>query len=677
MHRPRRILSPVLVLLLAACGGSEPAETGPPDQQAWERLGITKSEGAFSEATSALDEVPIDEKPVAGENYEPVFPPPIPFDPSEWKTNPPPPTVAVPDAPHGGELRLAWLSFPPTLRTEGPNSRLSTLSDVHNLVYETLLGYDVVRGDYVPVLATHWWISDDKLTYRFRIDPEARWSDGTEVTADDVVATIEHLKNPDRKDPAVSSQWNEYIESAKMLDKLTVEIRAKKPYWRTMVMLAFAYIYPAAYIRMDGQTYLEDWNWRLPPGSGPYELRSGDMEKEVSLTLTRRRDWWQGDRPENRGTFNFDRVKWIVVRDQELMYQKFLAGELDLYLVGRAQRWVEELDNEPSVRQGRVQMRKIYSRVPEGYGGYCFNMRNPPFDDVRVREAFAHLFNREKLFAKFFFFQYEYIDSYFPGQPWARPDARRVHYRPERARELLADAGWTHRNADGWLVNDAGERFPTLTLEYPYQSWTRIHSVFQNDLKEQAGIELELKVIDSSALLKKVWEYQFQLVFWSWTAGIFPNPEFQFHSKYANRPQTNNLNGFANERADEIMDAYKVEFDAKKRVELLQELDRILFDAHPYALNWYAPFFRIIYWDRYGHPPEYAAAYTRDVNNVIAYWWLDPGKKAALEAATRAGRGLYPDRPLNQAEDVDQTWWVGHEEPMKDDADSSETGDAR
>ena len=659
--RPFRPLFVLAVLVLAACGG----ESGPSraiDPAALRALGVAENEAELDAALAGMQDAPIDPPPRVGVDYHPEFPPDLPFDPAEWLTNEPSPGVAMPDAKKGGILRLAWLSWPPTLRTEGPNARLSTLSDMQDLVYETLLDWDWEKSDFVPRLATHWQILPDRKTFRFRLDPAARWSDGRSVTADDVVATFEHLRNPDRKDPS-ADQWRGRIRSARALDRLTVEIAANEPEWRSMMNFGLTWIYPAAYIRMDGETYLDEWNWKLPPGSGPYELRTDDIHKGRSIGLRRRLDWWAATKPGNRGMFNFDEIVWEVVRDEELMYQRMLADELDVYVVNKAQRWVDELDREEKVRQGWIQKRKVYTLNPEGVSGYCFNMRVPPFNSRNVRLAFAHLFNREELFAKFFYYQYEYTDSYWPAQPWSRPGAERVRYDPKRARELLAADGWVRRDRQGFLVKEGGERFPELLLEFDDPGWERILAVTKTDLMDEAGIQLTLKYIDSTALLKKVWEHRYTVTWWGWTGESFPEPEFSYHSKYANVPQSNNLNGFADPEADRIMEAYKVEFDAKKRREMLQRLDRILFDAHPYALGWYAPYFRVIYWDRFGHPPEYASRYGRDVMNIISYWWFDPERDRATRENREAGRGNHPSMPLNQSDETELRYWMTHERP--------------
>lgn len=674
-HRHPRLGAFVLLLLLAlapACGSAPETRQAPTydREAAWKTLGLDGQPEEFEKGLEGLRDLELDPPAEVGEGYAPTFPPDLPFDAQEdgWKTAVPQDFVAEPNARRGGTLRLAIPDFPPTMRTEGPNSRLSTLSDIHNLIYETLLDYDVSRGEYLPRLATHYWVGPDRKTFRFRIDPRARWADGTPVTADDVKATLEHLRREDRKDPSVAEHYDQMIADVNVLDRLTVEVVAKEPRWMTLVDIGLGTkIYPAAYIRMDGDTYLTDWNWKLPPGSGPYSLAPEDVVKGRSITVHRRTDWWAEQDPSSRGMYNFESVRWDIILDDELTYLKFLAGELDAMMIMRAQQWVDDVDRAPPVRMGWVQKRKIYTMEPQGYGGYCFNMRSAPFNDRNVREAFAHLFNREKLFEKFFFYQYEYIDSYFPGQIYSRENAERVQFDPRRARELLAASGWTRRDSEGYLVNDRGQRFPVLTLEFASPSFQRIHQVVKDDLWRQAGIRMDLKVVDQASLLKKVWEYKYTVTFFNWTASLFPDMEMQFHSKHANVPQTNNLNGFRNERADRIMEAYKTEFDAARRLEMMQELDTILFREHPYALGWYAPYFRILYWDHFGHPPEYTDRFTASLNAIIKYWWFDPEKRRHTEENRTTNQPNYPDRPLHQSDAVEHRYWIENETPMKED----------
>lgn len=670
------ILSVLVMTLVAACSPSPP--TTPYDDAYWaahssERdaayaaLKLEQSEESLDAATAKLPEVSLDAPPKIGEDYNPSFPAELPFEASRWLTTVPSPSVADPRATRGGQLKVAIQSFPPTIRSEGPNSRLSTLSTIHGLIYETLLDYDFTLGDFVPALATHWQIGDDKKTFRFRLNPKARWADGRPVTADDVVATFEHLKNPDRKDPSTARYYSELIKEAKALDRLTVEVKAAEARWRSMISIGLSTVYPAAYMRMDGETYIQEWNWKLPPGTGPYTLSPADIKKGRSITLRRRNNYWDEGNPHKRGTYNFGEVRFEVVRDRELMYQKLLAGELDMYFVSTAQRWVDEIDKETAVNHGWIQKRRIWNRAPNGLGGYCFNMRVAPFDSRNVRLAFAHLFNREKLFAKYFFYQYEYMDSYYPGQVYARPDAKPVRFDADRARALLATDGWSVRNDAGQLTKEDGTLFPLLTLEIANAgpASMRIHNLVKDELWREAGIRMELKEVDGSSLLKRVWDQKFQVVYWFWSAGMFPSPEFQYHSKFADQKQSNNLNGLNIPEVDKLIDAYKYEFDGRKRQAILQQMDKHVFEAHPYALSWYAPYFRVLYWNKFGHPREYASRFGSDLNNILFLWWHDKEREKTMLSDRAAGRATYPDKPVNQYDTVEQDYWMHNDVPME------------
>jgi microcin C transport system substrate-binding protein len=674
------IMVPVITGLLAGMSGcgfqTDHADRFPPEffqerpdlrAQLWSEIGLTGSETEFDTVMTKLPEVVLDPPPEIGVNYYPEFPPDVPFNPDEWETNSPGPSIADPNAIRGGMLRYAISSYPPTIRTDGPNSSLSTLSDIHGLIYERLLGYDSTLGRYTPGLATHWQVGEDRRTFRYRLNPDARWADGRPITSDDVLATIEHLQNPDRQMPSTNQFWNNLVESVQIIDRLTVEIRVHEPRWRNMLSISAGLaIYPAAYIRMDGETYLNEWNWKLPPGSGPYELREDDIRLGRSITLRRRDNYWDEDNPSMRGVYNFDAIRMEVVRDAELIYQKFLAGELDVHIINTGQRWVEEVEQEYAVQMGWIQRRRIWNRSPSGYGGYCFNMRNPPFDNRNVRLAVTHLFNREELFSKYFFYQYEYMDSYFPGQDWARPDAEPVRFNPHEARRLLRAEGW-ERDRSGRLVRkDDGTPFPKLTFELAGDSSSalRIHNLFRDTLWREAGIEMELKQVDSASLSKRVWEHQFQLVYWFWTASLYPNPEFPFHSRFAHQTQSSNLAGIQIPEVDELVVDYQFEFDYDRRVEMLQRVDKLVFDEHPYALAWYTPSFRLMYWDKFGHPDEYASRFGSHLNNVIAFWWFDPEKAKRTEANQAARKPNYPGKELNQYDDVEQDWWMHNDFPM-------------
>lgn len=558
----------------------------------------------------------------------------------EWTTNKNFSNVGSPKAKKGGELRTIIQRWVPTLRRLGPGSNLTTITDIHGLTHETLLVLHPETSKFMPKVATHWRVSDDKKTFWFKLDPRAKFADGSQITSDDIVASYELLVNPDIQDPSISKLYSDYYEKPVAVDARTVMIKAKVLSWRAMHYIALSMqIYPAKQGRMPGDVYLKEFNWKQLMGSGPYHIANPtqDVKDSHSILLTRREDYWRKDLPGARYLYNFDRLRFVVVTDQGLAFQKLKAGELDYMQVYRSQRWVEETGDD-SFKQGHLQKRKVFNQIPNSFSGYMFNMRKWPFDDKQVRLAFAYAFNREKLFSEFFFNEYEYIDSYYPGQQWGNPKNRKIRYNPRRASRYLEQAGYTKRNDDGVLVHEKTGRALEFELEYDQKSAERIHRPVVEDLKK-IGIKMTLKLVDPNALTERVGERKFLLVFRSWRGILFPNPLTAWHSDLAQKEHNNNLTGFADPEVDALMTEYDKTFEHDKQVEILRKVDSIIFKSYCTALGWYAPFTRLAYWDRYGMP-DTVLSRTGDQSDTWSFWWYDAEKDAALKAAIASKSAL-------------------------------------
>lgn len=559
------------------------------------------------------------------------------FDPSGWKTNNDFPLIGSPKAVKGGTLRYYWTSFPTTLRGVGPNNNQMSNFEIQGMVYESLIGLHPETLEYIPGLADYWKVSPDKRTFYFHINPKARWADGSPVTSEDVVATWDFMVRKDIKDPYNNMIWGESYERPVAVGPGVVSVRTKKVHWRLFYYFGGMTIYPAKELRgLTGEKYLKDYNWKMLMGSGAYELKPEDIKNQQSITLTRRKDYWGENERFNIGLGNFDKLNWQIILDEDLAWEKFKKGDIDYFYVLKAQRWKEETDFE-KVKKGWIQKRKIFTDSPQGFGGFAFNMRKPPFNDRNVRKAFAYLFNRERLINKLFFDEYTFIDSYFPGGIWANPDNPKIRYNPRMARMLLARAGWKHRNKDGWLVNDKGEIFE-ITLEYGVPSYDRIHKVIQEDLAK-AGIKMNLKLLDYNTLQKKVGERNFVLHFQSWGGLLFPNPENSWSSELADKNDNNNMTGFKNAEVDALCKKYDATEDRKEQQRIIRRIDELIFREYPYALAWGSGFSRILYYNKFGHPDKY---FTRigDYRNIKSMWWLDPEKEKALDKAMKTGGQL-------------------------------------
>ena len=544
------------------------------------------------------------------------------------------PLIGDPGAREGGVLRYAIREYPATFRIYGPNANTTFISMMGSLVYQRLVSIHPETLEFIPMLAEAWEIGGDRKTFRFRLDPEARWADGRPVTPEDVLFSWELATNPAIKDPYTTELFSTF-ERPVIEDPHTVKIVAKTLHWRNFMFVgANLDILPAHTYR--GKEYLETFQWQIPNGSGPYAL--GEFRKGQTIEFQRRKDFWARDRRAFRGTHNFDTIRFIIIRDPNLELEKFKKGELDFYGVGVARRWIEELTPEKihAMSMGWIQKRKIYTRAPSGINGLAFNTRRKPFDDVRVRKALALLYDRDKLLEKLFYNEYLPMDSYFPGSVFENPGNEKITYNPEKARELLSEAGWAGRNSRG--IREKDGQTLSFTLIYGSQENERHLTVYQQDLR-RAGIEMNLKLTNFATMWKLIDDRSFDVANVAWSGMIFPNPEFSFHSRYADQSQTNNITGFKNQRVDQILEAYPGMFDLNERIRALREMDGLIHREHPYMLNWYAPFSRVLYWNRFGMPPFYLSK-MGDMDDILTLWWFDPEKDRALKEA------MNTDKPL-------------------------------
>jgi len=316
------------------------------------------------------------------------------------------------------------------------------------------------------------------------------------------------------------------------------------------------------------------------------------------------------------------------VRDQNLAFEMFKRGDIDQYVVNISRQWIEEM-NFDRVQRGMIQKRKIYNEEPVGIQGLAFNTRRQPWSDIRVRQGLAHLLNRDLLIQKLFFNEYEPQNSYHAGGVYENPNNPTMPYDPERALALLAEAGWNQRDGQGRLVRNGSPLI--IELLYSAQSSEPFLTIYQEDLR-RVGIGLNLRLVTPETLFQLVMQRQFDLVSLGWGGLLFPNPETSFHSRLADLNNNNNVTGFKNARVDQLLTAYDREFDQQKRIEIIREIDGILANAHHYILEWQAPFQRIAYWNKFGHPEGYLTRFG-DYRDIATLWWVDPAKEQQLGQA--------------------------------------------
>ncbi|NOT28235.1 MAG: ABC transporter substrate-binding protein [Acidobacteria bacterium] len=547
-----------------------------------------------------------------------------------WETNTDYDLIGDPRAVKGGLLKIGTMTdFPSTLRYYGPNVTAWNQM-LHGMVYETLLGLHPTTLAWIPAIATHWQISEDKLTFRFRIDPNSKFSDGTPVTSEDVVASWRLVVDKGLQDPARTLVYSNF-EPPVAESRYLVSVRAKNVNWQNFLYFSGLYIYPAHILKtLTGETYVREYNYKMLPGTGPYVVGEQDVEKGKMVRIRRRQDYWAEKHRRNIGTSNFDQVQQVVVRDRNLEFEMFKKGDIDYYLVNRAQMWVEDL-NYANITRGLNQKRKIFNHNPQGIQGVAINTRREPLNDVRVRKALRYLFNRESMIEKLMYNEYVLVDSMFPSSVYENPKNEKIRYDPQKAMQLLTEAGWSQRDAQGRLTKN-GQPL-NIEIVYADQASERFFTVYQEDLRK-VGVTLNLRLTTFETLVKLLDERTFGMASIAYTGEVFPSPEQNWRGRLADEKNTNNITGFKNARADQIIDAYGKEFDFDKRVALLQEFDSILANEHHWILEWTAPYERVVYWNKFGQPPGYITR-IGDYRDILTLWWFDPDRSAQLDAALR------------------------------------------
>jgi microcin C transport system substrate-binding protein len=628
------------IFLASACGGG----SKPPAPAS-----SSSAPAAANRANVSLDK-----------NSYPVFPnadagadPSVPaeqggkgFKGEGWQTNTDFDLIGDPRAVKGGVFREAMNDFPTTLRLVGPNVSVWNQT-VQSLVYESLLGLQPTTLEYIPALATHWQVSADTMTLRFRIDPNARFNDGVAVTSEDVIATWKLNVDKTVQDPFRNSMFGDF-EQPVAESKYIVRVKSKKPGWTALYYFSGMSIYPAHLLKaLTGAQYIKEYNDKMLPGSGPYFVTPADVDKGKTVHIRRLPNYWAEKSRRNIGTGNFDEIREITVRDRNLELEMVKRGDLDFYVVNRASMWVQEL-NFDKIQNGLIQKRKVWNHAGNSISGLAFNTRRPPYNDIKVRKALRLLFNRDLMIEKITFNEYLPQNSVFPGTIYENPNNEKIKYDPQQAVQLLAEAGWKDRNAQGQLVK-AG-RPMVLELLYYDHAAERFYTIYQEDLRK-AGITLNLRYVTPETGFKLIDDQQFDMFSVSYGGGgPFPTPAQFFKSDQADQKASTNITGFKDKHVDDLLAQYETELDVHKRAAVLREIDGIVTAQHHYLLEWYGPYQRMVYWNKFGQPK---GVITRigDYRDPVSMWWIDQEKNRKLEEALRD-----PSKKLEVGPSEDKYW---------------------
>jgi peptide/nickel transport system substrate-binding protein len=513
---------------------------------------------------------------------------------------------ANPDAPKGGRLVEGILgtfdSLNPLIVRGAPVQQVRGLPLERGLVLESLM----VRGNDEPFtlygLLAKTLETDDARSYvTFHLDPQARFSDGKPVLAEDVLFSWALLRDKGRLNHRI---YYSKVVKAEAIDPLTVRFDLTGVGDRELpLVLGLMPVLPKHAV--DPATF-EETSMTPPIGSGPYRITA--VNPGASVTFTRNPDYWGRDLPVNRGQWNFDEVRLDFYREANGLFEAFKRGLYDFRVETEPLRWHDGYDF-PAARNGEVIRDTIKIAMPQPSEFLVFNTRRPVFSDIRVRQALTLLHDFEWINRNYFFGLYAHSGGYFAGselsaygrppddrerellKPFAshvRPDILEGSYRLpvtdgsgrdraslRSALKLLSEAGY---DLDGTVLRQRSTKTPlTFEILVSTRDQERIALAYTRDLK-RAGIDATVRSVDAVQFDQRRLGYEYDMVQNRWDQSLSPGNEqwFYFGSQAADSQGTRNYMGAKDPAIDAMITAILEARGQAAFASTVRALDRVL-----------------------------------------------------------------------------------------------------
>ncbi len=545
---------------------------------------------------------------------------------------------ANPNAPEGGRIVFGSVGGFDSLNPYLPLGRAPWEIQAHTV--ESLLGrsWDEPFTLY-GLLARSVETPLNRAWVEFELRPEARFSDGTQVTVEDVIWSMRTLAEHGR--PNFRNVWSK-VSGVRQTAPLRIRFDFSEPDREAPLILGLAPILSRA--QFADRSFEETTDAPLI-GSGPYVVAAYEPDRFLSL----RRDpaYWGRHLPFNAGRNRLDEIRVEFFRDGTALFDAFRAGEISFFREADMARWRDgSVDSGPEIIRAEIPHAR-----PTGMYGFVFNTRRPLFSDIRVREALTLAFNFEWINATMLDGAYARIESYFDNSPLAHQGAAEGFereilephaaalpegaldraYRPpssegdrrnrrnlRRAARLLEEAGWRVR--DGALANAQGEPF-ALEILLGSSAEERIAGVFRDALAT-LGIDATVRLVDSAQYQARRTEYDFDMIVNRWGLSLSPGNEQRFYwgGEGVETPGTRNYMGVNSPAVDAAIDALLSARRAQDFVAAARALDRALAHGIYVIPFWYSPVSRIYHDSRLRYP-ERIPLYGDWIGWAPDVWW--------------------------------------------------------
>lgn len=565
-----------------------------------------------------------------------------------WENGMDQPEIGSDSAKKGGVLNQEIQEYPPTFRPFGPDSNHSFRGKFYDDVELSLVALHPDTLEVIPGIAEEWAVAPDNQEVFYRINPNARWSDGEPIVADDVLMAFYVFRSDYAAAPYSKQYFTEEFAHVTKYDDLTVSIRraTAKPkiaYYADVLPL------PRHFYREFGPDYPQRYQWRVKPVAGPYIIDEEKTRKGRSITLRRIEDWWARDRKFYKNRFNPDFLHFRLVRSSEKIFELFKNAELDIYLLNDPLFWHQKTEVDPFY-DGYIKKAVFYNDYPRIPRGLYINTSKPLLEDRNIRIGMQHATNVQKLIDFDFRGDYTRTDIYAGGYgEVSEPTIRSRAFDPAKAREYFAQAGFKERGKDGILVREDGTRLSITISTQQDPLANRILLRFKEEAKK-AGLEYNIEALDGTAFFQKVMDKRHEVCLWGW--GVTPPyPDYfqGFHSSNAYdegsdtpKPNTNNITVSVDPRFDEHSVAIRKATTEEEIREQAWAMEHAIHDFAPWVPTYHRAYYRFGYWRWVRFPEETFNARVSLEPDEAHVLWIDPVVKAETLAAMRSGE-TYPE----------------------------------
>lgn len=546
------------------------------------------------------------------------------------------------NAPKAGELRLGEEG---TFDNLNPVIDRGTVAAGAGIIYDTLMkrSEDEVFGTY-GLLAEAVSYPDDMSSVTFRLRPEAKWADGQPVTPEDVIFSLEKLK----EHSALYSGYYRHVTGAEKTGDRDVTFRFDEKNNRELPSIVgdFPVLPKHWWEGKDAQGKQRDISRTTlepPMGSGPYKI--GAVQPGSTIRYELRDDYWGKALPINLGQYNFRTISYTYFADADVEFEAFRAGTIDYRQENSSSRWITRYDFD-AVKDGRVTKEALTNpfKATGIMQAFVPNMRRDMFKDARVREALNYAYDFEDLNKNLAYGGLKRVDSFFWGTelassglpqgkeleilnglkdevparvfttPYTNPvggDPNKVRDNLRTAVSLLKDAGWELKG--NRMVNTKTGQPLSFEILLNSQSQERTVMPYVTSLKK-IGIDARLRIVDASQYINRIRSFDYDMMYGVWAQTMNPGNEQgdYWGSASVNRPGSRNYAGIADPAVDQLINMITFASNREDQVAAIKAMDRVLLANHYVVPMFYSGEARIAYWNRITHPqrlPEYSLGF--------------------------------------------------------------------